>query len=125
MLINNPKYYSLFFLLFFIECIYAQNTANGKIVDAKTNKEISGVDIFINENDKPAMTTSSGNFLVQSDSIIYKLKFLRKNYALTSVDVTPENAGNIFVRLSQEKVCSIVEVVIHNVIPKHQLDCSS
>lgn len=120
MLINNPKYYPLFFLLFFIESVYAQNTANGRIVDAKTNKEISGVDVFINENDKPVLTTASGNFMVQSDSIIYKLKFLRKNYALESIAVTPETASNIFVKLSQEKVSSIEEVVIHNEKPKYK-----
>lgn len=120
MLINNPKYYPLFFLLFFIESVYAQNTANGRIVDAKTNKEISGVDVFINENDKPVLTTASGNFMVQSDSIIYKLIFLRKNYALESIAVTPETASNIFVKLSQEKVSSIEEVVIHNEKPKYK-----
>ena len=120
MLINNPKYYPLFFLLFFIESVYAQNTANGRIVDAKTNKEISGVDVFINENDKPVLTTASGNFMVQSDSIIYKLKFLRKNYALENIAVTPETASNIFVKLSQEKVSSIEEVVIHNEKPKYK-----
>lgn len=120
MLINNPKYYPLFFLLFFIESVYAQNTANGRIVDAKTNKEISGVDVFINESNKPVLTTTSGNFTVQSDSIIYKLKFLRKNYALENLTVTPETASNIFVKLSQEKVSSIEEVVIHNEKPKYK-----
>ncbi|MCJ8155195.1 DUF5686 and carboxypeptidase regulatory-like domain-containing protein [Chryseobacterium sp. SSA4.19] len=120
MLINNPKYYALFFLFFFIESVFGQNTANGKITDGKTNKEISGVDIFINESDKPVLTTTSGNFMVQSDSVIYKLKFLRKNYALESITITPENANNIFVKLSQEKVSSIQEVVIHNEKPKYK-----
>ena len=120
MLTNNFKYYPLFFLLFFIDLVCAQNTANGRIVDAKTNKEISGVDIFINESNKPALTTTSGNFSIQSDSIIYKLKFLRKNYGLENVTVTPENAENIFVKLSQEKVESIQEVVIHNEKPKYK-----
>lgn len=120
MLINNSKYYPLFFLIFFVELVCAQNSAKGRIVDAKTNKEVSGVDVFINENNKPVLTTTSGNFMVQSDSIIYKLKFLRKNYALETVDVTPENAPNIFVQLSQEKESNIQEVVIHNEKPKYK-----
>lgn len=120
MSINHPKYYALFFLLFFFDCICAQNTASGRIVDAKTNKDVTGVDIFINESDRPALTTTSGNFLVQSDTIIYKLKFLRKNYALQSIEISPENASNIFVKLAQEKVSSIEEVVIHNEKPKYK-----
>ena len=120
MLINNSKYYSLFILVFFVDFFYAQNSANGKIVDAKTNKAISGVEVFINENNKPALTTTSGNFMVQSDSVIYKLKFLRKNYALETVDITSENAANVFVQLSQEKESNIEEVVIHNEKPKYK-----
>lgn len=118
--INNSKYYFLSFFLFFTGLISAQNSASGKILDATTNKEISGVDIFINDSDKPTLTTNTGNFSIQSDSIIYKLKFLRKNYALESVDITAENANNLFVKLSQEKVESIQEVVIHNEKPKYK-----
>ncbi|SHM60027.1 DUF5686 family protein [Chryseobacterium polytrichastri] len=120
MSINNSKYYYFSFFLFFTGLICAQNSANGKILDATTNKEISGVDIFINDSDKPTLTTNTGNFSIQSDSIIYKLKFLRKNYALESVDITAENANNLFVKLSQEKVESIQEVVIHNEKPKYK-----
>lgn len=120
MLINTSRYYPLFFLLFFTGWVYAQNTASGRIVDGKTNKQISGVDVFINENDKPALTTASGNFTVQSDTIIYKLRFLRKNYSLETIEVNPENATNISVKLVQEKVSSIQEVVIHNEKPKYK-----
>ncbi|MGE4514424.1 MAG: DUF5686 family protein [Chryseobacterium sp.] len=120
MLINNSRYYPLFIFIFLSHFVCAQNAASGKIVDAKTNKELTGVDIFINESNKAALTTTSGSFAVQSDSIIYKLKFLRKNYSLESVDVTPENATNIFVKLSQEKESHIQEVVIHNERPKYK-----
>jgi len=120
MLINNSKYYPLFFLLFFVDLVCGQNTANGKIVDAKTNKEITGVDIFINDSDKATLTTTTGSFTVQSDSIIYKLKFLRKNYGLQAIDITPQNANNVFVKLAQEKVSNIEEVVIHNKKPKYK-----
>lgn len=120
MLNNNSKYYNLFFLLF-ISCLtYAQNTANGRITDAKTNKEISGVDIFINDSKTPFLKTSLGNFSVQSDSIIYKLKFSKKNYSTETVDITPETAENIFVKLSQEKENTIAEIVIHNEKPKYK-----
>ena len=120
MLINTSRYYPLFFLLFFTGWVYAQNTASGRIVDGKTNKQISSVDIFINESDKPSLTTTSGNFTVQSDTVIYKLKFLRKNYSLETVEVTPDNAADILVKLGQEKVSSIQEVVIHNEKPKYK-----
>jgi hypothetical protein len=120
MLINRPRYYPFFIFILLTHFVHAQNAASGKITDAKTNKEISGVDVFINESNKPTITTTSGNFMVQSDSIIYKLKFLRKNYSLETVDVTPENATNIFVKLSQEKVSNIEEVVIHNEKPKYK-----
>lgn len=120
MLNNNSKYYYLLFLIVLSGFIQAQNTAAGKIVDDRTNKEISGVDIFINDSNKPYATTTSGNFSVQSDSIIYKLKFVRKNYTLESVDITPENANNLIVQLSQAKVSSIDEVVIHNERPKYK-----
>ncbi|GAB0156614.1 DUF5686 family protein [Chryseobacterium sp. Alg-005] len=118
MLNNNSKYYYLFFLIVFTGFIRAQNTASGKIVDDRTNKEISGVDIFINDSNKPYATTTSGNFRVQSDSVIYKLKFVRKNYTLESVDISPENSDNLVIQLSQAKVSSIDEVVIHNERPK-------
>lgn len=120
MLTNNSRYYPLFFLIFFSNFICAQNTANGKIIDAKTNKEITGVDVFINDSNKSALTTSTGSFSVQSDSIIYKLKFLRKSYTLQSITITPESAGNLIIRLSQEKVSNIEEVVIHNEKPKYK-----
>src|ERR1700750_84173 len=120
MLNNNSKYYNLFFLLFISTLTYAQNTANGRITDAKTNKEITGVDIFINDNTEPLLKTSLGSFTVQSDSLITKLKFSKKNYSSETVTVTPENAQNIFVKLSQEKVSSIDEIVIHNEKPKYK-----
>ncbi|MDH6251474.1 hypothetical protein M2347_001201 [Chryseobacterium sp. H1D6B] len=120
MLINHSKYYPLFFLLFLSGYICAQNTATGKIVDAKTNKEVSGVAVFINDSNDPFLTTTNGSFSVQSDSIIYKLKFLRKNYALESVDITSENANNLLVKLGQEQVGNIQEVVIHNEKTKYK-----
>ncbi|MBB4807279.1 hypothetical protein HNP38_002583 [Chryseobacterium defluvii] len=111
---NNPKYYYLFFLIVLSHLVCAQNTANGKIIDSKTNKEVSGVDVFINDSNKPYLTTTNGSFSVQSDSIIYKLKFLRKNYALMSIDITTDNPRNLTVKLTQDKVSNIEEVVIHN-----------
>jgi hypothetical protein len=48
--------------------------------DAKNNKEVSKVDIFINDNTAPSLTTTSGSFTVQSDSIIQRLKFSKKLY---------------------------------------------
>lgn len=70
MSIKNTQY-NLFYFFFLISGItFAQNTANGRIIDEKTNKPVTGVDIFINDSNKAALTTSSGDFSVQSDSII-------------------------------------------------------
>lgn len=111
---NRFKYCLLSLSLFIIGFFNAQNSANGRILDAKTNKETNAVDVFINDNNKPALTTSSGSFSIQSDSIIYKLKFQKKNYALESIEITPEKFSNLTVKLSSEKVSTIEEVVIHN-----------
>lgn len=109
---NSKKHYFLFFFLTLATCVCAQNKASGKIVDEKSNKELSKVDIFINSSTTPALTTTSGSFSVQSDSIIHKLKFARKNYTAETLDITPENAENIFVQLSQAKVSDIQEIVL-------------
>ncbi|WP_267608682.1 DUF5686 family protein [Chryseobacterium wangxinyae] len=111
---NQFKYGFLYISLLVTSLFHAQNAATGRIVDAKTNREITAVEIFINDNNTPSITTKSGSFTVQSDSIIYKLKFQKKNYALESVEITAANSNNIIVKLSGEKVSSIEEVVIHN-----------
>lgn len=111
---NQYTYCFLYISLFITGLFHAQNTANGRIVDAKTNKEISSVDIFINDSNSSFLTTTSGSFNVQSDSIIYKLKFQKKNYSLESIEISPEKNNNLIVKLSSEKVSNIQEVVIHN-----------
>ncbi|BAP29727.1 uncharacterized protein CHSO_0690 [Chryseobacterium sp. StRB126] len=117
---TQKKHYFLFFFLTITSFAYAQNRASGKIVDAKNNKEVSKVDIFINDNKTPSLTTTSGSFSVQSDSIIQRLRFIRKNYTTETLDITPENAENIFVQLSQAKVSNIQEVVIQAGKPKYK-----
>lgn len=117
---NFLKYCFLYIFLLITGILQAQTTVSGKIIDEKTNKEISGVEIFINESQKPALTTTSGNFTIQSDSIIYKLKFSRKSFAFETADISPDNANNLIIKLSQEKVSSIEEVVIHNEKTKYK-----
>lgn len=121
MMSTNPlKYCFPYIFLLFTGFLHAQNTATGRIIDERTNKEISGVDIFINDSNTAALTTTSGKFSVQSDSTIYKLKFTRKSYAFESIDISPENADHLVIKLSQEKVSSIEEVVIHNEKTKYK-----
>lgn len=111
---KNNKY-TLFYILLFVTSFFnAQNTANGRILDGKTNKEIANVDVFINDSNSPVLTTTNGTFSVQSDSIIYKLKFQRKNFALEIVDITLDNNKDLVIKLSPEKESNIQEVVIHN-----------
>lgn len=120
MLTKNFKYCFLCFSLLMTSLLDAQKTATGKIVDEKTNKEVNNVDIFINDSNTPFTTTTSGNFSVESDSIIYKLSFQKKNYAFESVEITSENSTNLLIKLSSEKVSSIEEVVIHNEKTKYK-----
>ena len=111
---NSPKHYLLFFFLILAGSICAQNKASGKVVDEKNNKELNKVDIFINNDKTPFLTTTSGSFAIQSDSIIHQLRFSRKNYTTETLDITPENAENIFVQLSQAKVSDIQEIVLQS-----------
>ncbi|CAM2790133.1 carboxypeptidase-like regulatory domain-containing protein [Chryseobacterium flavum] len=116
---NNPKHKFLLFFLLFTSLSWAQNRVSGRIVDEK-NKDLSKVDIFINDNKAPSFTTTTGNFVVESDSIITKLKFSRKNFTPETIEITPENAENIFVQLSQAKVSNIQEIVINTAKTKYK-----
>lgn len=115
---NNLKYYLSCFSIIFFGFLEAQNTVTGKIIDEKTNTPISGVDIFINDSNTPYTKTSAANFSVKSDSVIYKLKFQKKSYALESINITPESFQDLVVKMSSEKVSNIEAVVIHNERPK-------
>ncbi len=108
------KYCILYIAIVFTGLLHAQNTAIGRIVDEKTSKPVSGVEIFINDQPGSYLTTVSENFSVKTDTIIYKLRFSKKNYSLETVEVTPENAADILVKLSSEKISNIEEVVINN-----------
>lgn len=108
------KYCILYIAIVFTGLLHAQNTAIGRIVDEKTNKPVSGVEVFINDQSASYLTTVSGNFTVKTDTIIYKLRLSKKNYSLETVEVTPENATDILVKLSSEKISNIEEVVINN-----------
>lgn len=114
-----------FFLLSFVT-LNAQISVVGNITDAKTGKEITGVDIFINDQPTATITTSTSTFAVQSDSIISKLRFEKNNYSTVSVDITAENASNLLVKLDPIQVnektseTDIQEVVINNQKKKYK-----
>ncbi|WEK68696.1 MAG: DUF5686 family protein [Candidatus Chryseobacterium colombiense] len=118
MLTDNFKYHFSYFFIILFGLIQAQNTANGRIIDEKTNAPVTGVAIFINDSNTPYTTTSSANFSIQSDTIIYKLKFQKKNYAVESINISPESFQDLVIKMSAEKVSNIEAVVIHNERPK-------
>lgn len=99
---------------------FAQNNASGKIVDGKTGKEISGVDIFINNSKTKITTTTTGDFKIESDTIIYQLQFSKKGFANLTQSISPENADNLNIELSGEKTSNIQEVVIKNKAKKYK-----
>jgi hypothetical protein len=78
MLTDNFKYHFSYFFIILFSLVQAQNTATGRIIDEKTNAPVTGVAIFINDRNIPYTTTSSASFSIQSDTIIYKLKFQKK-----------------------------------------------
>ncbi len=102
---------SLSLLLMAVFC-FSQTTISGKIIDEKTKKSISEVEVSINDNSTPVLITTDGTFSIVSDVAIYKLTFYRKSYSLESVDISP-TTRNITVNLSPEKVKNIEEVVLN------------
>ena len=79
MMPTSPIKYSFLLLSFLLTgLLNAQNTISGRILDEKTNKEIVGVEIFINNSVTPILKTTAGSFNIQSDSVITQLKFSKK-----------------------------------------------
>jgi hypothetical protein len=110
-----------FYLLFFYSIFtFAQNSASGKIVDGKTGKEITGVDIFINNSKTKNTTTASGDFKVESDTIIYQLQFVKKGFANSIQSISAENANNLSIELSGKKTNNIQEVVLKHKVVKYK-----
>ena len=116
----SKNIYNFFFLtisLFTTGFFFAQTSVSGKITDSKTNKDLIGVTIFINDKKTPILNTKTAQFNIVADTIIYKIRFERKNY---SAYETNSIEGTLDIKLSQDKESAIAEVVIKNSKQKYK-----
>src|SRR5699024_2037942 len=104
--------------LLFVVLINSQTKISGKIVDAKTNKPLTSVEIFINGKEKAALTSNNSEFLIESDSGISTATFIKANYKPEILNFTNLRFENLLVKLQTEKVEQISEVVISGVTRK-------
>lgn len=102
----------LLILVFTATFSYAQNKISGKIVDEKTQKPISGVEIFINNKEKSEMISADGKFQIQSDSGVATATFVKKNFKTEIVNFQNLIFENLTVNMQPEKVEQIQEVVL-------------
>lgn len=90
----------------------SQTKISGTVVDAKTLKPIAGVDIFINNKDKPEISTKNSPFSIVSDSGISSATFSKKNYKTESLNFSDYKFENLVIKMLPENVEQIQEVVI-------------
>ncbi|MGZ5188729.1 MAG: DUF5686 family protein, partial [Kaistella sp.] len=105
------------FLLFGI-FMKSQTRISGTVVDAKTNRPLTSVQIFINSQEKAALISSGSDFLIESDSGISTATFIKQNYKPEILNFSDLRFENLTVKLQPEKVEQISEVIISGVSRK-------
>lgn len=101
----------LFFLLVGT-LLFSQNKISGIIVDAKTQKPINGVEIFINNRESAELTAKNSKFLVSADSEIATVTFIKKNYKTVVLTFSNGQYENLVIKMQSERVEHIQEVMI-------------
>lgn len=114
----GKSFFSLIFL-FLINLFYCQFTVSGTLTDGFRKKPLTEVSIFINDNTEASLKASN-TFLIQSDSLIYKLKFQKRGFKIKTLDLTGQNARDLKIILETEDVESIEEVVIQASAKKYK-----
>ena len=102
----------IIFFLFFAAAAFSQTKISGNIIDGKTQKPLSGIEIFINGREKAEITTTNSKFLIQSDSGISTATFIKKNYKTEVLNFSDLHFENLTVKMQPEKMEQIQEVVI-------------
>lgn len=110
--------FSFLFCCFYL--IKAQTTVKGQIVDSKNLQSLSGVDIFINNSNKPILHTVDTMFSIQSDSAISKIRFQKSNYQTHSLDLNKDAVHQLNIKLKPEHLNNINEVVIQAKVKKYK-----
>ena len=93
----------------------SQTRISGTVVDAKTNRPLTSVQIFINSQEKAALISSGSDFLIESDSGISTATFIKQNYKPEILNFSDLRFENLTVKLQPEKVEQISEVVISGI----------
>ena len=107
--IQKIKILSFLFLGVFL---FSQTKISGTILDEKSQKPLTGVEIFINNKEKSEVITSNGNFLIQSDSGIATATFRKKNYKTEVLTFDNYKFENLIVKMHPEREEQIQEVTL-------------
>ncbi len=107
--ILKVKILSFFFLGTFI---FSQTKISGTILDDKSQKPLTGVEIFINNKEKSEVITSNSQFLIQSDSGIATATFRKKNFKTEVLSFDNFTFENLIVKMKPEREEQIQEVTL-------------
>lgn len=106
-----PLIKTLFFLVLSVNA-FSQTRMSGTIIDAQTQKPLSGVEIFINNKSKAEISSTDSNFSIQSDSGISTATFLKKNFKAEILNFNDHQFENLVVKMQKENVEDIQEVIL-------------
>ncbi|MGV8914896.1 MAG: DUF5686 family protein [Kaistella sp.] len=106
-----PLIKTLFFLVLSVNA-FSQTRMSGTIIDAQTQKPLSGVEIFINNKSKAEISSADSNFSIQSDSGISTATFLKKNFKAEILNFNDHQFENLVVKMQKENVEDIQEVIL-------------
>lgn len=98
--------------------LFSQTRISGTIIDAGTQKPVSGVEIFINNKEKSEVITKGSSFSIPSDSGITTATFIQKNYKPEVLTFGDSKFENLVIKLQSNKVENIQEVVIAKINKK-------
>ena len=106
------RHLKILFFLLFGTLIFSQNKISGTIIDAKTQKPLNGVEIFINNHQKSEVIAKDNHFLIQFDSGITTASFFKRNYKTEVLNFSDLNFQNLVVKMQSERTEHIQEVML-------------
>ena len=92
--------------------VFSQSKISGSIIDQKTQKPLSGVDIFINNQNAAKTTTLNSQFLIEADSGIATATFSKKNYKSEVLTFSDLKFENLKIQLQPERIEILQEVIL-------------
>ena len=101
----------LSFLFLGVFC-FSQTKISGTILDEKSQKPLTGVEIFINNKEKSEVITTNSEFLIQSDSGIATATFRKTNYKTEVLTFDNYKFENLIVKMHPEREEQIQEVTL-------------